>query len=240
MAGREAQAKEYVVRQSKKLPVWLRLSIGHSLGIKRRASDTTVIAAILYSMTIISALVLVGTTALHSVAAAVRRHDDVGDAVVKTSLTIFWCLLSLYAKNLAYRLYSSDKFLHMVRLHAKTVLKINSAFVFFLLITSFVLVNNVQEYAVWYADPTTCAQVGMDVIVCQMRFISLSIFSVFAVVWNSLVGIVLLSVCRTNTMGSFHFNYFHLQDGIVIRLNLIVNDRYTPINQRFGERRCRL
>ena len=43
----------------------------------------------------------------------------------------------------------------------------------------------------------------MDVIVCQMRFISLSIFSVFAVVWNSLVGIVLLSVCRTNTMGSF-------------------------------------
>ena len=39
---------------------------------------------------------------------------------------------------------------------------------------------------------------------------------------------------------SFHFNYFHLQNGIVIRLNLIVNDRYTPINQRFGERRCRL
>ncbi len=35
------------------------------------------------------------------------------------SLTIFWCLLGLYAKNLAYRLYSSSKFLEMVRLHAK-------------------------------------------------------------------------------------------------------------------------
>jgi hypothetical protein len=35
------------------------------------------------------------------------------------SLTIFWCLLGLYAKNLAYRLYNSSKFLEMVRLHAK-------------------------------------------------------------------------------------------------------------------------
>ncbi len=35
------------------------------------------------------------------------------------SLTVFWCLLGLYAKNLAYRLYNSSKFLEMVRLHAK-------------------------------------------------------------------------------------------------------------------------
>lgn len=35
------------------------------------------------------------------------------------SLTVFWCLLGLYSKNLAYRLYNSSKFLEMVRLHAK-------------------------------------------------------------------------------------------------------------------------
>lgn len=38
----------------------------------------------------------------------------------------------------------------------QTVLKINAAFVFFLLITTFVVVNNVQAYDVWYADRATC------------------------------------------------------------------------------------
>ena len=56
MGERETQAKEYLVRRSKKLPVWLRLSIGHSLGIKMRPNDTTIIASILYSLTVISAL----------------------------------------------------------------------------------------------------------------------------------------------------------------------------------------
>ena len=110
-------------------------------------------------------LVLVVTTVLYVVASAVRTSDeestaevDVMDGVVMLSLTIFWCLLGLYAKNLAYRLYSSLKFLHMVRLHAKTILKVNAAFVFFLLLSSFVAVNNIQAYRVWYADQSTCTK----------------------------------------------------------------------------------
>lgn len=46
-------------------------------------------------------------------------HADVMDGIAMVSLTIFWCLLGLYSKNLAYRLYNSSKFLDMVRLHAK-------------------------------------------------------------------------------------------------------------------------
>lgn len=45
-------------------------------------------------------------------------------------------------------------------------------------------------------------QVGLPVLVCQARFIALCVFSIFAILWNSLVGMVLLSVCRTNTMGT--------------------------------------
>ena len=106
---------------------------------------------------------LVVTTVLYVVGSAMRTHSgaptgdvDVIDGMVMLSLTVFWCLLGLYAKNLAYRLYSSPRFLHMVRLHAKTILKVNVAFVFFLLLTSFVAVNNVQAYRVWYDDKTTC------------------------------------------------------------------------------------
>ena len=48
---------------------------------------------------------------------------------------------------------------------------------------------------------TNLLLVGLSVLVCQIRFVSVCIFSIFAILWNSLVGMVLLSVCRTNTMG---------------------------------------
>lgn len=49
----------------------------------------------------------------------ISDHADIMDGIVMICLNIFWCLLGLYAKNLAFRLYSSAKFLDMVRLHAK-------------------------------------------------------------------------------------------------------------------------
>lgn len=45
--------------------------------------------------------------------------DVIIDGFVMVSLTLFWCLLGLYARNLAQRLYRSARFLDMVRLHAK-------------------------------------------------------------------------------------------------------------------------
>lgn len=62
-----------------------------------------------------------GTTASSSTSSSSRitTHADVMDGIAMVSLTVFWCLLGLYSKNLAYRLYNSSKFLDMVRLHAK-------------------------------------------------------------------------------------------------------------------------
>ncbi len=54
----------------------------------------------------------------------ITDRADVMDGIAMVSLTIFWCLLGLYSKNLAYRLYNSSKFLDMVRLHAKVSLLI--------------------------------------------------------------------------------------------------------------------
>ena len=38
----------------------------------------------------------------------------------------------------------------------QTILKVNAAFVFFLLMTTFVAVHNVQAYYTWYVDRETC------------------------------------------------------------------------------------
>ncbi|KAI9553997.1 hypothetical protein GHT06_019268 [Daphnia sinensis] len=245
----DVPAKQYLVRRSKRLPWWLWISIAHALGIRIQPNDRGVLAGVLYASTIISALVLVVSTCTYVIAQVVHthagelklnqsaismtgdkstglsqatHHTDVMDGIAMVSLTVFWCLLGLYSKNLAYRLYNSSKFLEMVRLHAKTVLKVNAAFVFFLLMTSFVAVHNISAYYTWYADQETCAAAGITPILCQIRFIAMCIFSVFAILWNSLVGIVLLSVCRTNTMGIRRF----IQD---LERDAVIYER-----QRFG------
>ncbi|XP_046639130.1 uncharacterized protein LOC124320331 [Daphnia pulicaria] len=245
----DAPAKQYLVRRSKKLPAWLWISIAQALGIRIRPNDRAIVATVLYASTIVSALVLVISTSTYVIAEFVQHsrvdelknnqtgilmtgdkvagsrqkyHTDVMDGIAMVSLTIFWCLLGLYAKNLAYRLYNSSKFLEMVRLHAKTILKVNAAFVFFLLMTTFVAVHNISAYYYWYADRETCSTAGISPILCQIRFIALCVFSIFAILWNSLVGIVLLSVCRTNTMGIRRF----IQD---LERDAIIYER-----QRFG------
>ena len=49
----------------------------------------------------------------------IPMDSDMTEGCIMVALTIFWCLLGLYAQGLAYRLYSSAKFIDMVRLHAK-------------------------------------------------------------------------------------------------------------------------
>ena len=46
-----------------------------------------------------------------------------------------------------------------------------------------------------------CHNVSVSAIVCKVMFVSRVGYSVLSLVWNLLVGIVLLSVCRTHTIG---------------------------------------
>lgn len=53
--GLDAPAKQYLVRRSKKLPVWMWIPIAQSLGIKMNPNDRAIVATILYSLTVLSA-----------------------------------------------------------------------------------------------------------------------------------------------------------------------------------------
>lgn len=52
----DAPAKQYVVRRSKRLPLWLWITIAHALGIKIKSNDRAILAKILYTTTVLSAL----------------------------------------------------------------------------------------------------------------------------------------------------------------------------------------
>ena len=49
----------------------------------------------------------------------------------------------MYSHRLGYRLFVHPKFLDMLRLHSKTVFKLNAAFLLFLILSMFVVILNV-------------------------------------------------------------------------------------------------
>jgi len=134
----------------------------------------------------------------------------------------FFCGLGVYSHRLAYRLFVHPKFLDMLRLHSKSVMKMNAAFLLFIILCSFVTVLNVSTISYSYGynynvsllneDPSPptplsnatvlnpCQQVEIQVEICQIYWASQMIFSLFFLVWNLLVAVVLVSVARTQTI----------------------------------------
>ena len=75
------------------------------------------------------------------------------EGTVTILMTTLWCALGVYANKLAYRLFGHRKFLDMLRLHSKTVFKLNAAFVVFFLWTAFIVLHNMGTFKFWLGTP---------------------------------------------------------------------------------------
>ena len=148
-----------------------------------------------------------------------HTRNDILDGTVTIMVMTFFCGLGVYSHRLAYRLFVHPKFLDMLRLHSKSVMKMNAAFLLFIILCSFVTVLNVSTLSYSYGynynvslvneDPSPptplsnatvlnpCQQVEIQVEICQIYWASQMIFSLFFLVWNLLVAVVLVSVART-------------------------------------------
>ncbi|XP_047488759.1 uncharacterized protein LOC125039075 isoform X3 [Penaeus chinensis] len=135
------------------------------------------------------------------------------DGTISIFYSLLWGALGVYANKLAYRLFSHKKFLDMLRLHSKTILKMNAAAVLFTVMMLFAFFNDVNAYANFKDE--TCQRVAVDVIVCKVRYIMRVVYSGFAVAWNYLVAFVLISVCRTHVIGIRKFMQSLEQDSRV-------------------------
>jgi len=209
---------------AKKIPYWLWIIIAKSLGIKLHPNDKPVISAILHISTFGSATALFCTNAWYCLYAVMSRHtrSDILDGTVSIMVMTFFCGLGVYSHRLAYRLFVHPKFLDMLRLHSKSVMKINAAFLLFIILSSFVTVLNVAtiNYSYSFQDNATlvtipgpqfakisnatllnpCQTVEIQVEICQIYWASQMVFSLFFLVWNLLVAVVLVSVARTQTI----------------------------------------
>jgi len=227
---------------AKKIPYWLWIIIAKSLGIKLHPNDKPIISAILHILTFGSAAALFLTNACYSGYNVISKHtkSDILDGTVSVMVMSFFCGLGVYSHRLAYRLFVHPKFLDMLRLHSKSVMKLNSALVILMILSSFVVVLNVSTVdnsftfvenvtlVDPYPDPrppylphngsdlNPCQLVEIDVSICQIYWSSQIIFSFLFLVWNLLVAVVLVSVARTQTISIRKFLRELEQDAMLL------------------------
>jgi len=131
------------------------------------------------------------------------------------------------------------------------VMKMNSALVIFIILSSFVAMLNVStvEYVYSYnynsslvdtmydskdsgpqPNPITngssvnpCQLVEINIEICQIYWVTQMIFSVFFLVWNLLVAVVLVSVARTQTINIRRFLKELEHDAILLNQKLQVS-----------------
>ncbi|XP_063611521.1 uncharacterized protein LOC134785160 [Penaeus indicus] len=186
------------VHQSRRLPFWLWFIIAKSLGIKLHADDKPIAATVLYTLTFMTAL---------------DERKEYFSSMLSFEVG------EMHQNNFpspslfSNRLFSHKKFLDMLRLHSKTILKMNAAAVLFTVMMLFALFNDVNAYSNFKDE--TCQTVAVDVIVCKVRYIMRVVYSGFAVAWNYLVAFVLISVCRTHVIGIRKFMQSLEQDSRV-------------------------
>ena len=73
---------------------------------------------------------------------SIHSPTDILDGFISILMVSLYCALGIYAHRLAYRLFVHPKFLENVRLHSKTIMKVNAALIVFLVLAAFVIVQN--------------------------------------------------------------------------------------------------
>ncbi|XP_045602950.2 uncharacterized protein [Procambarus clarkii] len=146
--GQDSSVNRRQMQQSRRLPFWLWFIIAQSLGIKLHAEDKPVIATILYTLTFMSALGYFLSDWWFTAYDIVSDYTKttVVDGAITIFFTLLWGALAVYANNLAYRLFSHRKFLDMLRLHSKTILKMNASVVLFTLMLLLAICNDLNAY----------------------------------------------------------------------------------------------
>ncbi|BFZ21036.1 hypothetical protein BsWGS_24075 [Bradybaena similaris] len=134
--------------------------------------------------------------------------------IVKSVLGLYWIGLGIYANTLATRLFSNKRMVDCIRLHSKTIFKVNTAFIVMLLSLSVVVGNLYSSQSLLEShmpsngtlvSDANCVHVGVDVFLCKVYFGSKIVYSCLCLLWNLLVVGIFLSVCRTHTISIRRF-----------------------------------
>lgn len=195
----------------RKLPEWVWECLVHILGIRLNDQvSQPCLSVFLQCTTVGIAIVFSSTGMLHTV-------YDIRSSVSKTTLTIGcsniligfgWVCLGLYSQRLAGRLFSNRNFSQSVRIHSRTFFKISAVGLVIFLSVGMIVLNCYMDYSVF--GPHNCDAIFIHNSICHIMYISHVTFSTISLIWNLLVCCVLLSVCRTHTIGIYRELFLNL------------------------------
>ncbi|XP_064597182.1 uncharacterized protein LOC135463710 [Liolophura sinensis] len=193
------------IKQSKKLPGWAWYLLSKSLGVKSHPREKPIFATFLHVLTLTFGLTFLVTYTWHKVydIVSIMTKSTVLTGMVEIVICICWVSLTIYANKCAARLFSSKNFIRSVRLHSKTIFKVSAVGLMGILGVSFMTVNS--YHAVSTFQDEHCLSVNLSFVVCKIVYPARVSFNIFGIIWNMIVAAVLLSVCRTHTVGIRRF-----------------------------------
>ncbi|CAL4093420.1 unnamed protein product, partial [Meganyctiphanes norvegica] len=226
---------------SRQLPDWLWYLIAKSLGLKLHEDDKPILGTLLYSLTLASAFGYFLSNCWFATFDIVSEESKttVIDGTMSVLYSIFWGAFGMYGYSLASRLYSQRSFMNMLRLHSKSVFKMNTSVLIFLLMFLFVLCDDINAYESF--KDKTCQKVGASVLICKVSYISRVVFSIFSLVWNYMVAFVVVSICRTHTISIRRFMQALEEDGRIYetkklcikKANQAVLEEYVWLDEKY-------
>lgn len=198
---------------SRKLPDWVWKALVKILGIKLKGQTrVSCLSVFLQAITLLLACVFSVTGMIHTV-------YDVKSSSSQTTLTIGcsnivigfgWVCLGIYSQKLAGRLFSNRNFSESVRIHSRTFFKISAVGLVTFLSVTMIALNCYSDFSVF--GPNNCDTIFLHNSICHIMYSSHVAFSIMSLIWNLLVCCILLSVCRTHTMGLRKFGMLLEED----------------------------
>ncbi|KAL3249655.1 hypothetical protein MRX96_055865 [Rhipicephalus microplus] len=174
----------FSVKQSSQLPLWLWLFLARCLRVplpgRRACRFIPSIGLLLQALTVLSCIGLCLVHIAYEVRLIMVSRGE--------------------AKTL---LFSHPAFIKDIRMHSKTLLKINAAALAIILGAVFLAVNAYSSRIMIQGE--TCVPIGFPRAICTMHFLLHVIYSIFSLMWHGLVCMVLVSVARTHTIGIRRF-----------------------------------
>ncbi|GAB1597620.1 uncharacterized protein LOC115210894 isoform X1 [Argonauta hians] len=193
------------VHLSRKWPQWLWKLFARSVGVKIAPNDTPLIGTLLHMLTLATAFSFSVASAWYIVLDVLSNYTRTTMLIGSISLLIgvSWVAIGIYANDLAGRLISNKNFADSVRMHSRTVFKVSSAGLLLLISLVLMVVNSYHSWINFQTE--SCKQIGVDNALCLIAYSCKVGFGFFALIWNCMVGFILLSVCRTHTIGIRRF-----------------------------------
>ncbi|GFO01871.1 60 kda ss-a/ro ribonucleoprotein [Plakobranchus ocellatus] len=200
---------------SARLPDWLWAVLAAMLGIGgKRRKWRLAIATSLHVLTLVFGFMFAFCGFVFNVfdVMSERSETTMLVGICKCVLGAYWVGLGIYSHSLAARLFSNVRLVECIRLHSKTLFKVNTAFIILVLSVAVVIVNIYWNRTLIHNkhDPIlfnetkvqegNCATAGINVFVCEMYYVARIVYSIAYLMWNLLVSSILLSVCRTHTI----------------------------------------